>query len=161
MGFEKPFTLTKAVLTATPKDSRIFGSSSGLYQIEDKKSATIPYNVRDSVIAGVIKEGPTIVRDYFIEIAVLFIGAKSGVSGLQEFCFLAGFILLYDCLFLFTFYTAMLTLKLEVSDQMYISLFISFCFFSLSLVLVTYLFFLIIVEENKGSTIDEKIRRKR
>ncbi|CAG8479551.1 7741_t:CDS:2 [Diversispora eburnea] len=114
VGFEKPFTLTKAVLTAAPTNSKIFSSSSGLYQIEGKKSPIIPYNVQDSVIDGVIKEGPTIVRDYFIEIAVLFIGAMSGVAGLQEFCFLAGFILLYDCLFLFTFYTAMLTLKLEL-----------------------------------------------
>ncbi|CAG8531840.1 14759_t:CDS:2, partial [Acaulospora colombiana] len=114
VGFEKPCVLTKAVLTATPSDPNAMSSASGLYQIEEKISATIPYNVRDSVIAGVTKEGPMIVRDYLIEIAVLFMGALSGAAGLQEFCFLAGFILLYDCAFLFTFYTAMLTLKLEL-----------------------------------------------
>ncbi|CAG8570154.1 13124_t:CDS:2, partial [Dentiscutata heterogama] len=105
VGFEKPFALTKAVLTA---------SSPLTPQIEESRSATIPFNVRDNVMAGVTKEGPKIIRDYFIEIIVLFIGAASGVAGLQEFCFLAGFILLYDCLFLFTFYTATLTLKLEL-----------------------------------------------
>ncbi|CAG8690670.1 35351_t:CDS:2, partial [Gigaspora margarita] len=86
VGFEKPFALTKAVLTA----------SSSTPQIEESKFATIPFNVRDNVMVGVIEEGPKIIRDYFIEIIVLFIGAASGVAGLQEFCFLAGFILLYD-----------------------------------------------------------------
>ncbi|RIB30838.1 hydroxymethylglutaryl-coenzyme A reductase-domain-containing protein [Gigaspora rosea] len=105
VGFEKPFALTKAVLTA---------SSPSTPQIEESRSATIPFNVRDNVMVGVTEEGPKIIRDYFIEIIVLFIGAASGVAGLQEFCFLAGFILLYDCLFLFTFYTATLTLKLEL-----------------------------------------------
>ncbi|CAJ0644436.1 607_t:CDS:10 [Entrophospora sp. SA101] len=110
VGFEKPFALTKAVLTSSPSSS----TSSSLISIEEKLSDIIPFNVRDSVIAGVTKEGPNIVRDYFVEIVVLFFGAMSGVSGLQEFCFLGAFILLYDCLFLFTFYTAMLTLKLEL-----------------------------------------------
>ncbi|CAG8745700.1 28_t:CDS:2 [Cetraspora pellucida] len=100
VGFEKPFALTKAVLTATPTS-----------QIEDSRSVTIPFN---NVMTGVTEEGPKIVRDYFIEIGVLFIGAVSGVTGLQEFSFLAGFILLYDCVFLFTFYTAALALKLEL-----------------------------------------------
>ncbi|CAB5396505.1 unnamed protein product [Rhizophagus irregularis] len=68
------------------------------------------------IIMGVTQKAPLIVRNYFIEIGVLFIGAMSGVNGLQEFCFLAAFILLYDCLFLFTFYTAILTLKLELDE---------------------------------------------
>ncbi|CAG8580502.1 25917_t:CDS:2, partial [Racocetra persica] len=94
VGFEKPVALTKAVLTATPPS-----------QIEE---------IKKNVMTGITEEGPKIIRDYFIEIIVLFIGAVSGVTGLQEFCFLAGFILLYDCLFLFTFYTAALALKLEL-----------------------------------------------
>ncbi|CAI2178721.1 19095_t:CDS:2 [Funneliformis geosporum] len=107
VGFEKPFALTKAVFAATP-------SKESYQSNQIDKSAEIPYNVRDSIIAGVTQKGPLIVRDYFIEIGVLFIGAISGVAGLQEFCFLAAFILLYDCIFLFTFFTAMLTLKLEL-----------------------------------------------
>ncbi|CAG8515491.1 2053_t:CDS:2 [Funneliformis caledonium] len=107
VGFEKPFALTKAVFATSPSKE-----SPQSNQVD--KSAEFPYNVRDCVIAGVVQKGPLIVRDYFIEIGVLFIGALSGVAGLQEFCFLAAFILLYDCVFLFTFYTAMLTLKLEL-----------------------------------------------
>lgn len=107
VGFEKPFVLTKAIFKAknSPVDKNEKKSSEGV------------------IIMGVTQKGPLIVRNYFIEISVLFIGAMSGVNGLQEFCFLAAFILLYDCLFLFTFYTAMLTLKLEVKN-IYINCFI-------------------------------------
>jgi hydroxymethylglutaryl-CoA reductase (NADPH) len=106
VGFEKPFVLTKAIFNAKnlPVDKN-----------EDKKSSECV------TIKGVTHIGPLIVRNYFIEIGVLFIGAMSGVNGLQEFCFLATFILLYDCIFLFTFYTAMLTLKLEVNKIIYIN----------------------------------------
>ena len=86
-----------------------------------KSHATISYNVRDNVLAGVNKVGLNIVRDYLIEIAVLVVGALSGVAGLQEFCFLASFILFYDCVFLFSFYIAMLTMKLEVSKTVYLA----------------------------------------
>ncbi|CAG8623602.1 64_t:CDS:2, partial [Racocetra fulgida] len=94
------FAFAITALTATPPS-----------QIEEIRSATIPFK---NVMTGITEEGPKIIRDYFIEIIVLFIGAVSGVTGLQEFCFLAAFILLYDCLFLFTFYTAALALKLEL-----------------------------------------------
>ncbi|CAG8467118.1 20667_t:CDS:2 [Gigaspora rosea] len=97
LGFEKPLALTKTVLTTT----------FSITQIKEN-------NVCNIVMLGVTKEGPKIIRDYFIEIIVLLIGAFSGVNGLQEFCFLAGFILLYDCIFLFTFYTAALTLNFEL-----------------------------------------------
>lgn len=101
VGFEKPFVLTKAIFKAKnfPVDKNEKKSSEGV------------------IIMGVTQKAPLIVRNYFIEIGVLFIGAMSGVNGLQEFCFLAAFILLYDCLFLFTFYTAILTLKLEVKKK--------------------------------------------
>ncbi|GBB85133.1 hypothetical protein RclHR1_01170017 [Rhizophagus clarus] len=100
VGFEKPFVLTNAIFKA---------KSSPIDENEKKSSEGV-------IIEGVTQKGPLIVRNYFIEIGVLFIGAMSGVNGLQEFCFLAAFILLYDCLFLFTFYTAMLTLKLELDE---------------------------------------------
>ncbi|CAG8513664.1 13118_t:CDS:2 [Ambispora gerdemannii] len=109
LGFEKPVNLTKAVLQAssTNRDSTQYE--------EANSSDTIPNNVRDNIMEGVHKSSPSIIRDYLIEIAVLVFGALSGVTGLQEFCFLGAFILLYDCLFLYTFYTAMLTLKLELN----------------------------------------------
>jgi hydroxymethylglutaryl-CoA reductase (NADPH) len=64
-----------------------------------------------------IKEkGFEIVKDYAIEIGILVVGAASGVQGgLQQFCFLAAWILFFDCILLFSFYTAILCIKLEIN----------------------------------------------
>lgn len=94
IGFEKPFLLTKAVLSTSPSTS------------------TRP--IREDVVKGIHTKGASILRDYFFEIAILVIGAMSGVNGLKQFCFLAAFILAYDCILLFTFYTAILSIKLEI-----------------------------------------------
>ncbi|CCG82362.1 HMG-CoA reductase [Taphrina deformans PYCC 5710] len=94
IGFEKPFLLTKAVLYTSPSTS------------------TRP--IREDVVNGVVIKGWRILRDYFFEIAILVIGAMSGVNGLKQFCFLAAIILAYDCVLLFTFYTAILSIKLEI-----------------------------------------------
>jgi hydroxymethylglutaryl-CoA reductase (NADPH) len=95
VGFEKPFMLTKAVLQG--------------------KSSSISRPTKDNVIDAVREKGPIIVRDYLVEIAVLALGAASGVRGLRQFCFLAAWILGWDCILLFTFYTAILSIKLEVA----------------------------------------------
>lgn len=55
-----------------------------------------------------------IARDAVMEITVLTLGAKSGVSGLREFCLLSAILLAYDFIIMFTWYTAVLALKLEV-----------------------------------------------
>lgn len=94
IGFEKPFLLTKAVLYRSPSTS------------------TRP--IREDVVSGIDVKGWSILRDYFFEIVILVVGAMSGVNGLKQFCFLAAFILAYDCILLFTFYTAILSIKLEV-----------------------------------------------
>ena len=94
IGFEKPFLLTKAVLSTSP--------------------ATSTRPIREDVVKGVHLKGFSILRDYFFEIAILVVGASSGVNGLKQFCFLASFILAYDCILLFTFYTAILSIKLEI-----------------------------------------------
>ncbi|KAJ2793312.1 3-hydroxy-3-methylglutaryl-coenzyme A (HMG-CoA) reductase isozyme, partial [Coemansia helicoidea] len=52
--------------------------------------------------------------DYLFEIGILAIGVCSGVPGLCEVCLVSSFILLFDGLFLFTLYTAILTLKLDL-----------------------------------------------
>ncbi len=64
-----------------------------------------------------IKEkGYEIVKDYLIEIAILVAGAASGVQGgLQQFCFLAAWILFFDGILLFSFYAAILCIKLEIN----------------------------------------------
>jgi hydroxymethylglutaryl-CoA reductase (NADPH) len=95
VGFEKPFMLTKAVLQSA--------------------SSSVTRPTKDNVTDAVREKGPVIIRDYLVEIAVLALGAASGVRGLRQFCFLAAWILGWDCVLLFTFYTAILSIKLEVS----------------------------------------------
>ncbi|KAE9963878.1 hypothetical protein BLS_008841 [Venturia inaequalis] len=109
VGFEKPIILTKAVL-AHSLDRRRVNAEPG----NDKANATptIQYAVRTAVRDC----GAEIVRDYLVEIAILVAGAASGVQGgLRQFCFLAAWILFFDCILLFTFYTSILTIKLEIN----------------------------------------------
>lgn len=73
-----------------------------------------PVPSREIVLQAVGKTGVPIVRDYAIEVAVLVVGAMSGVAGLKEFCHLAALILVYDCLMLMGFYVAVLTVMVEV-----------------------------------------------
>lgn len=104
IGFEKPIILTKAVLNASV-DKRRQGSA-----------APTPSSIQDSIQTAIKEQGFEIVRDYCIEIAILIAGAASGVQGgLRQFCFLAAWILFFDCLLLFTFYTTILCIKLEIT----------------------------------------------
>jgi hydroxymethylglutaryl-CoA reductase (NADPH) len=51
-----------------------------------------------------------------MKIGILVFGAASGVEGgLQHFCFLSAWVLLFDCVLLFSFYTTILYIKLEVN----------------------------------------------
>ncbi|RPB03751.1 putative 3-hydroxy-3-methylglutaryl CoA reductase [Choiromyces venosus 120613-1] len=103
IGFEKPIILTRAVLEASQKKARQAGSSNGA-------------PIQAAVVAAVRDKGFEIVRDYIIEIIILSLGAASGVQGgLRQFCFLAAWILAFDCILLFTFYTAILVIKLEIN----------------------------------------------
>jgi hydroxymethylglutaryl-CoA reductase (NADPH) len=104
IGFEKPIILTKAVLNASV-DKRRQGSA-----------ASTPSSIQDSIQTAIKEQGFGIIRDYCIEIAILVAGAASGVQGgLRQFCFLAAWILFFDCLLLFTFYTTILCIKLEIT----------------------------------------------
>lgn len=100
VGFEKPIMLTQAVLSAS---------------IQAKNQGE-PVTIRTAVQQAVRDRGFEIVRDYAIEIAILCLGAFSGIQGgLRQFCFLAAWTLFFDCILLFTFYTAILTIKLEIN----------------------------------------------
>ncbi|KAF2151822.1 hmg1, hmg-CoA reductase [Myriangium duriaei CBS 260.36] len=110
IGFEKPIILTQAVLSAaisprqpdTPK-SPSFGENA-------------PLTIQNAIQIAVQERGFDIVRDYVVEILVLCLGAASGIQGgLRQFCFLAAWTLVFDCILLFTFYTAILTIKLEIN----------------------------------------------
>ena len=114
IGFEKAIVLTKAVLSAA-LDTRRPGPDSPKPGKVDKtgiSSTSIQYAVQ----VAINEKGFEIVRDYAIEICILVAGAASGVQGgLQQFCFLAAWILFFDCVLLFTFYTAILSIKLEIN----------------------------------------------
>jgi hydroxymethylglutaryl-CoA reductase (NADPH) len=114
IGFEKSIVLTKAVLSAAldtrrprPQDSPMLAA-----QKDGVASTSMQYAVQ----VAIQEKGYEIVRDYAIEICILAAGAASGVQGgLQQFCFLAAWILVFDCILLFTFYTAVLNIKLEIN----------------------------------------------
>ena len=112
IGFEKPIILTKAVLSAS-------GSSRGQGMRRDSdlsNSASSSQNIQSSLQVAVQEKGFAIIRDYCVELAILIAGSASGVQGgLTQFCFLAAWILVFDCLLLFTFYTAILSVKLEIN----------------------------------------------
>lgn len=112
IGFEKPIILTKAVLSASLA-SRHQGSK--LDSVSPGKGS-VSGTIQNALQTAVGEKGFEIVRDYCIEIAVLIAGAASGVQGgLRQFCFLAAWILFFDCILLFTFYTAILSVKLEIN----------------------------------------------
>lgn len=112
IGFEKSIILTKAVLSAS-FDSRRKPAANG--QVGETAAPTPP-SIEDAIQTAVRENGFEIVRDYAIEIAILIAGAASGVQGgLRQFCFLAAWILFFDCILLFTFYTTILCIKLEIN----------------------------------------------
>ncbi|KAH6695107.1 3-hydroxy-3-methylglutaryl-coenzyme A reductase [Plectosphaerella plurivora] len=115
IGFEKNIVLTRAVLSHAiehrrPQDK---GASD-----KAKRRAGVPSSniIQYAVQAAMKEKGYEILKDYAIEIVILIIGAASGVQGgLQQFCFLAAWILFFDCILLFSFYTAILSIKLEIN----------------------------------------------
>ena len=110
IGFEKPIIFTKAVMSASTNSRR-----PGLhYESELSGTASSSTTIQSSLHIAVQERGFEIIRDYCIELAILIAGAFSGVQGgLTQFCFLAAWILVFDCMLLFTFYTAVLSVKLE------------------------------------------------
>jgi hydroxymethylglutaryl-CoA reductase (NADPH) len=115
VGFEKPIALTKAVLSAAIDIKRPVPQANG-YLRTPADSSNSPKSIQDAIQLAIKEEGFSIVRDYCIEIAILTVGAASGVQGgLRQFCFLAAWILFFDCILLFTFYTTILCIKLEIT----------------------------------------------
>lgn len=105
VGFEKPIMLTQTVLSAS-----IHAKTNG------NGNGDAPRTIQNAVQTAVRERGFEIVRDYVIEILILCVGAASGIQGgLRQFCFLAAWTLFFDCILLFTFYTAILTIKLEIN----------------------------------------------
>jgi len=129
VGFDKPVRLARAVFThphlllpmaETP-------ATNGL-----SAPASTPSSLKPA--PKIITESlslvyPPIIRDYFLEIAVLAVGASSKVGGLREVCALAALLLGVDCLLLCTYFSAILGVMIEVSRPF--SCLFSFLFLSL------------------------------
>ncbi|KAJ5863641.1 Hydroxymethylglutaryl-CoA reductase class I/II substrate-binding [Penicillium soppii] len=111
IGFEKPIMLTRAVLKASVDNRRPRPGAA-----PRPLASSTPRSIQDSITAAIKDQGFEIVQHYCIEIGLLALGAASGVQGgLQQFCFLAALILFFDCVLLFTFYTTILCIKLEIT----------------------------------------------
>lgn len=109
VGFEKPIVLTKAVLEASAAQRR-----KAIQSPDRSKPQTT--SIQTAVSDAVQEVGFSIVRDYVLEIIILGLGAASSIQGgFRRFCFLALWILVFDCIMLFTFYTAILSIKLEIN----------------------------------------------
>lgn len=117
IGFEKPIILTRAVLKASADGKRqSFRTLSSQPNGSGQTTSSTPRSIQDSIQTAIKDQGFEIIRDYCIEIAILAAGAASGVQGgLRQFCFLAAWILFFDCLLLFTFFTTILCIKLEIT----------------------------------------------
>lgn len=116
IGFEKSIILTKAVLSASYDTKRRPQENGGTNGHTIGPASNQPHSIQDAIQIAVKDTGFEIVRDYAIEIALLILGAASGIQGgLRQFCFLAAWILVFDCALLFTFYTTILCIKLEIN----------------------------------------------
>lgn len=101
IGFERPYKLTKRVLQSS------------------EQTSISKQNVHETVIRAVDSVALSVARECSMEIFVLALGAKSGIDGLREFCLLSAILLAYDFVIMFTWYTAVLALKLEVSGLIF------------------------------------------
>ncbi|OLN85448.1 3-hydroxy-3-methylglutaryl-coenzyme A reductase [Colletotrichum chlorophyti] len=113
IGFEKNIVLTRAVLSHAIEHRKPKGQEDAKSRKSDISSSNV---IQYAVQAAIKEKGYDIIKDYAIEIGILILGAASGVQGgLQQFCFLAAWILFFDCVLLFSFYTAILSIKLEIN----------------------------------------------
>ncbi|KAJ2327533.1 3-hydroxy-3-methylglutaryl-coenzyme A (HMG-CoA) reductase isozyme, partial [Coemansia sp. RSA 2673] len=116
VGFDKSLTLTRSVLLAAYSTAgRARGPSQPAADGDSAGAATVtPGQIQEQIERGVDKCAGGLAKDYLFEIGILAIGVCSGVGQLQEVCLISSFILMFDGVFMFTFYSAVLTLKLDL-----------------------------------------------
>lgn len=108
VGFEKPLRLAREVM----KHEHVLTPLPAPQGRENQARMMKPAG--EVILEALDRAGNSIVRDYALEIAVLLVGAYSRVGGLREFCALASVAMALDCVMLGTFYTAVLTVMVEV-----------------------------------------------
>lgn len=130
VGFEKPYLLTRAFfrraelaahsdIAEGPRGSPEADFVRALTQRVQAEQALgllgTPTTPTSEVAADAAYDtGPGLLRAYLIELAILLAGVLSNIHGLREFCGLGMLILLYDGVLLYTFFTAILCVALEV-----------------------------------------------
>ncbi|KAJ1922332.1 3-hydroxy-3-methylglutaryl-coenzyme A (HMG-CoA) reductase isozyme [Mycoemilia scoparia] len=117
VGFDKALNLTRSVLLEAYRDNNSESQGQGSSSRDNKNSTLLarpPTRVVHQVSAGIDKCKHAILRDYMFEIGVLLTGALTNLRGLREFAIISMLLLTFDCIFLFSFYTAFLTLKVEI-----------------------------------------------
>ncbi|KAI9878251.1 MAG: 3-hydroxy-3-methylglutaryl-coenzyme A (HMG-CoA) reductase isozyme, partial [Watsoniomyces obsoletus] len=98
IGFEKSIILTKAVLSASYDSKAKPADKPNGHAVGSSTPSGATPSIPDAIQLAVKENGFEIVRDYAIEIAILVAGAVSGIQGgLRQFCFLAAWILVFDC----------------------------------------------------------------
>ncbi|KAJ1945132.1 3-hydroxy-3-methylglutaryl-coenzyme A (HMG-CoA) reductase isozyme, partial [Linderina macrospora] len=119
VGFDKSLTLTRSVLLVAYTDRTKKPGLTGTRDAAEsangnsQKTAT-PAQIQSQITRGVEKCAGRLVKDYLFEISILAIGVCSRVGQLYEVCVVSSLLLLFDGFFLFTLYTAILTLKLDL-----------------------------------------------
>ncbi|KAJ1645804.1 3-hydroxy-3-methylglutaryl-coenzyme A (HMG-CoA) reductase isozyme [Coemansia asiatica] len=108
VGFDKSLTLTRSVLLVAYSDRRRSNS-----ETERSGSAT-PAQIQNQISRGIDRCAGQLIKDYLFEISILAIGVCSGVEQLHEVCLTSSLILLFEGVFMFTLYAAILTLKLDL-----------------------------------------------
>ncbi|KAJ2781731.1 3-hydroxy-3-methylglutaryl-coenzyme A (HMG-CoA) reductase isozyme [Coemansia javaensis] len=114
VGFDKSLTLTRSVLLAAHTDHSGSAAPSSQQQQQPLPASTTPSQIQAQMARGVDKCAGQLIKDYLFEIGILAIGVGSGVPGLSEVCLVSSFILLFEGVFMFTLYAAVLTLKLDL-----------------------------------------------
>ncbi|KAJ1727963.1 3-hydroxy-3-methylglutaryl-coenzyme A (HMG-CoA) reductase isozyme, partial [Coemansia sp. Benny D160-2] len=120
VGFDKYLTMTRAVLLAAysdrqhPDESAEPAPSSSSSSARRSFAAVTPGQIQRQMARGVDKCAGRVVKDYVFEIGILAIGVFAGVPQLHEVSLISSFILMFDAVFMFTFYSAVLTLKLDI-----------------------------------------------
>ena len=110
--FEKNIALTRAVLSHAVEHGR----SSNKDAEKSKKSDGSLRLMQYAIQVAIKEKGFEIIKGYTREIGILIVGAVSGAQGgLQQFCFLVAWILFFDCIVQFSFYTAIICMKLETN----------------------------------------------
>ncbi|KAL4784887.1 hydroxymethylglutaryl-coenzyme A reductase-domain-containing protein [Aspergillus varians] len=111
VGFENPIRLTQAVLQHATTPGEQTAQRPGPEEVARPTLSII----HSAIESSIKQDGRNIVKNYAAEVAVLLAGALCSIDpALRQFCVLAASILFFDCILLFLFYTAILSIKLEI-----------------------------------------------